>query len=195
MASSVRPGPLTPKPLQVFISSPDHTLMQFETWSYRFADQVLNSKLALKNELESVIHGVQLPTRTYLRPELNRRFEKLFLDRGWQRQPRVFEDEDVEAEQTVPFTRIDFLKERVGIEVAFSHESFIGLDVLKFQTLSYANLDKIDLGVYICATHALHKATGKAFKGSILFEKVQRYLPHFKSAIQVPIWLVGLLPS
>jgi hypothetical protein len=51
--------------------------MQFETWSYRFADQVLNSKLALKNELESVIHGVQLPTGTYLRPELNRRFEKV----------------------------------------------------------------------------------------------------------------------
>jgi hypothetical protein len=57
------------------------------------------------------------------------------------------------------------------------------------------DLRPIDVGVYVVATKALHKATGKAFDGSVMFEKVERYLPHFKSAIQVPIWVIGLLPS
>ncbi len=28
--------------------------------------------------------------------------------------------------------------------------------------------------------------------GSLSFEKVVRYLPHFKSAIQVPVYVIGI---
>jgi restriction endonuclease BglII len=28
--------------------------------------------------------------------------------------------------------------------------------------------------------------------GSLTFEKVKKYLPHFKSAIQVPIYVLGI---
>jgi hypothetical protein len=44
---------------------------------------------------------------------------------------------------------MDFLKERIGIEVGFGHASFLGIDLLKFQVGSYSGLDKIDVGVYI----------------------------------------------
>ncbi len=47
---------------------------------------------------------------------------------------------------------MDFLKDRIGIEVAFGHASFIGIDLLKFQVSSYSGLDKIDVGVYITTT-------------------------------------------
>ncbi|HMD09571.1 MAG TPA: BglII/BstYI family type II restriction endonuclease [Candidatus Acidoferrum sp.] len=47
---------------------------------------------------------------------------------------------------------MDFLKERIGIEVGFGHASFLGIDLLKFQVSSYSALDKIDLGVYIATT-------------------------------------------
>lgn len=30
------------------------------------------------------------------------------------------------------------------------------------------------------------------WEGSLSFEKVKSYLPHFKSAIQVPIYVIGL---
>ena len=33
---------------------------------------------------------------------------------------------------------------------------------------------------------------GQKWNGSLTFEKVQRYLPHFKSAIQVPIFVIGI---
>jgi hypothetical protein len=91
---------------------------------------------------------------------------------------------------------MDFLKERVGIEVEFGHASFIGIDLLKFQVSSYSGLNKIDIGVYVVTTKEFQKVMKSQFnqnwEGSLSFQKVTRYLPHFKSAIQVPIYVVGL---
>ena len=91
---------------------------------------------------------------------------------------------------------MDFLKDRIGIEVGFSHSSFIGIDLLKFQISSYSGLDKIDVEVYIVTTKNFQKIMKKEFdknwEGSLSFEKVRKYLPHFKSAIQVPIFLIGI---
>jgi len=92
--------------------------------------------------------------------------------------------------------KFDFLKERIGIEVGFTHSSFIGIDLLKFQVVSYSSLDKIDVGVYIVTTRNIQKKMKKKFnqnwEGSLTFEKVRRYLPHFKSDIQVPIYVIGI---
>jgi hypothetical protein len=163
-------------------------IMRFQTFSYRFAEQVLNSKLGTKREIEDTISSIE--ARGFSRPELNRIFEQRFVERDWEKQPRLFEEIlDIAA-------KIDYLKDRVGIEVAFSHSSFIGIDLLKFQTLSYSNLDKIDVGVYIAVTKKYKKKLeteyNKKWQGSITFEKVQKYLPHFRSAIQVPVFVYGI---
>ena len=165
--------------------------MKFISWSYRYAEQVLNSKLVLRKEIEQVIAAIEIPREGISRPSLNKEFEKQFVLKGWISQPRVRGDrEDVEIE-----AKLDFIKERVGVEVAFGHASFIGIDLLKFQTMSYSALDQIDVGVYIVATHSLRKRLGERgqkWEGSLTFEKVCQYLPHFKSAIQVPIFVLGL---
>ena len=91
---------------------------------------------------------------------------------------------------------MDFLKNRIGIEVAFGHASFMGIDLLKFQVASYSGLDKIDVGVYVVTTKRFQKLMkkryGKNWEGSLSYEKVVRYLPHFKSAIQLPIYVIGI---
>lgn len=164
--------------------------MRFRTYSYRFAEQVLNSKLELKKEIEEMIRSIKVKPRAFSRPELNRILEGKFTDHEWESQPTVFD------EPKDPSARIDFLKERIGIEVGFGHSSFIGIDLLKFQTLSYSNLDKIDVGVYIVVTNGFRKRLcseyNQKWQGSLTFEKVCRYLPHFRSAIQVPIFVYGL---
>jgi len=163
--------------------------MKFKTWSYRFAEQVLNSKLRIRKEIEQIIESIDIPSNQLTRPNMNKIFREKFLQLGWEEQPKVSEKEDIEA-------KLDFFKERVGVEVAFSHSSFLGIDLLKFQTMSYSNLDKIDVGVYIAVTHEFLKKLIKEYKqkwgGSLTFEKIVRYLPHFKSAIQVPIFVIGL---
>jgi hypothetical protein len=44
-------------------------------------------------------------------------------------------------------SKMDFLKDRVGIEVGFGHASFMGIDLLKFQVSSYSALNQIDVGI------------------------------------------------
>ena len=88
------------------------------------------------------------------------------------------------------------MKDRVGVEVGFGHSSFLGIDLLKFQVASYSALDKIDVGVYVTTTRAFQKRMQTEFNqnwdGSLSYEKVCRYLPYFKSAIQVPIYTIAI---
>jgi hypothetical protein len=172
--------------------------LKFVSYSYRFADEVLNSHLAVKKEIEDVISAIESPvagpeagdkpgagTKPEVRPKLTKLFEEQFLKRGWERQFRIFDDPGS------PMAKIDFMKSRVGVQVAFSHGSFLGMDLLKFQVLSYADLNKIDVGVYIVPTNELPK---RGFEGSVTFDRVKLYLPRLRSAIQVPVWVVGLTP-
>jgi hypothetical protein len=164
--------------------------IRLETFSYRFAEQVLNSKLYIKQEIESILFAPQINLSELSRPRFNRILEELFVEKGWEKQPSVFD------EPADPSAKMDFLKDRIGIEVAFGHPSFIGLDLLKFQVSSYSGFDKIDVGIYIVTTKNFQKTMRKEFGlnwvGSLTFEKITKYLPHFKSAIQVPIYVIGL---
>jgi hypothetical protein len=164
--------------------------MRFTTYSFRFAEQVLNSKLSLKHEIENIITSFNPDLIKLSRPQFNESLRERFVNQGWQDQPRVFD------ERGDPLAKMDFLKERVGIEVGFGHSSFIGIDLLKFQVCSYSGLDKIDVGVYIVTTRDFQNRMKNEYrqnwKGSLKFEKVVRYLPHLKSAIQVPVWVMGI---
>jgi len=163
--------------------------IRLQRYSFRFAEQVLNSRLNLKQELESVIEDSAINNADLSRPGFNAVLDKNFVQKGWERQPHVFEDDGD------PGAKLDFLKDRVGIEVEFGHASFIGIDLLKFQVASYSALDRIDLGVYVVTTKKFQKAAseyGHNWDGSLNFEKVIKYLPHFKSAIQVPIYVLGI---
>ena len=164
--------------------------IRLQTFSFRFAEQVLNSKLAIKQEIESVLTNPRIDVTQLSRPRFNELLDEAFPAKGWERQPAVFD------EPGDPSAKMDFLKERVGIEVEFGHSSFIGIDLLKFQVSSYSGLDKIDIGVYVVTTKEFQKVMKSQlhqnWEGSLTFEKVARYLPHFKSAIQVPIYVVGI---
>jgi hypothetical protein len=150
----------------------------------------LNSKLSLKEEIINLVTDSTIKVPTLSRPEFNKVLRELFISRGWQDQPSVFQEEGD------PTAKMDFLKERVGVEVGFGHASFLGIDLLKFQVSSYSSLDKIDVGVYIVTTKQFQRIMDSEHKqnwdGSLTFEKVQRYLPHFKSAIQIPIYVIGI---
>src|SRR5262249_39733214 len=164
--------------------------LRLEKFSYRFAEQVLNSKLAIKEEVESILTDPSIAIPMLSRPQFNKILRELFVAKGRENQPYVFDEE------SDPAAKMDFLKERVGIEVGFGHASFIGIDLLKFQVSSYSALNRIDLGIYVVTTKQFQKMMSAEFKqnweGSLTFEKVVKYLPHFKSAIQVPIYVFGI---
>jgi len=115
--------------------------IRLETFSYRFAEQVLNSKFYIKQEIESILFAFQINLTRLSLPKFNKILEELLVKKGWEKQPSIL---DEYANQSA---KMDFLKDRVGIEVAFGNSSFIGLDLLKFQVSSYSGLDKIDVGI------------------------------------------------
>jgi Restriction endonuclease BglII len=164
--------------------------LRLERFSYRFAEEVLNSKLRTKQEVEDIITSTSIDISTLSRPSFNKILREAFVAKGWKDQPHVFAMEDD------PAAKMDFLKDRVGIEVGFGHASFMGIDLLKFQVSSYSALDQIDVGIYIVTTKRFQKEVWSKFthkwEGSLTFEKIVRYLPHFKSAIQVPIYVLGI---
>ena len=164
--------------------------IRLQKYSFRFAEQVLNSCLAIKEEIDNILTDPSIDISTLSRPNFNKVLEDLFISNGWESQPSVFD------EPRDPSAKMDFLKERVGVEVGFGHASFIGIDLLKFQVASYSALDKIDTGVYITTTKNFQKKMkqdyNQKWEGSLPFEKVIRYLPHFKSAIQVPVYVIGI---
>ena len=164
--------------------------LRLERFSYRFAEQVLNARLATKQELESILLDQSIDIANLSRPGFNAALVKLFTANGWDSQPPVFDDPGD------PAAKMDFLKDRVGVEVGFGHASFIGIDLLKFQVASYSAQNKIDVGVYVTTTKAFQRRLQSEFaqnwEGSLSYEKVCKYLPYFKSAIQVPIYVVGV---
>jgi Restriction endonuclease BglII len=166
------------------------TAIRLERYSYRFAEQVLNAKLSIKQEVETILTDDTIDIASLSRPTFNKVLRESFIAHGWQDQPYVFQDDND------PAAKMDFLKERVGIEVGFGHASFLGIDLLKFQVSSYSGLDQIDVGIYVTTTTRFQKYMAKEhdqkWEGSLTFEKVKRYLPHFKSAIQVPIYVLGI---
>lgn len=159
-------------------------------FSYRFAEQVLNAKLAQKQEIERLLLRGAADPSVLSRPGLNAMLDNAFVEAGWQRQPSVFGD-DVDAS-----AKMDFLKDRVGVEVGLGHASFLGIDLLKFQVASYSAQDRIDVGVYVATTRTFQTVVTKEhqqnWEGSLTFEKICRCLPLFKSAIQVPIYVIGI---
>ena len=163
--------------------------LNLRKFSYRFGEEVLNSSLAIKQEIEGILTDLTFDSNTLSRPQFNLVLREAFVKKGWEDQPYVFGDPGD------PGAKMDFLKSRVGIEVEFGHASFLGIDLLKFQVSSYAALNKIDVGVYIVTTRDFQtkmREYGNNWEGSLTFEKVVRYLPHLKSAIQVPIYVIGI---
>ena len=164
--------------------------LRLQTFSYRFADQVLNSRLSIKHEIENTFTDPSIDISSLSRPHFNELLRMAFIGKGWDAEPPVFD------EPNDPSAKMDFLKERIGIEVAFGHASFIGIDLLKFQVASYSGLNKIDIGVYAVTTKNFQKVMkanyNQNWEGSLTYEKVVKYLPHLKSAIQVPVYVMGI---
>jgi hypothetical protein len=117
--------------------------MKYEMFPHRFADIILNSDYALKQEIEQVIAAISFDAAITEFGDVNQRrlgagqrlaqgkqstinalFKREFSSRGWQSEKNVFNDPDNDLV-------IDFWKRNVGVDIAFNHRSFVGGDLLR----------------------------------------------------------------
>lgn len=152
--------------------------MRFAKYSYRFAEEILNSKMALKNEIEDIINGLSINLTSRVRP--HDQIKNAFIQRNWSEEEKISE--------RVPM-RHDLFKERVAIEIETSHFIHTYHDYLKF--IAAFNEGRIDLGILIIYSDAYvkkHRLGGDKPKLS----KVKKDLNLFRLIIPVPIYVIGL---
>jgi hypothetical protein len=156
--------------------------VQFETFSYRHAEEILNSHLAIKREIVAALEEVEEAKVEAGSDGLTPRICSAFVKRKWEKEVCVMENQPHEQ-------RFDLLKDRVAIEIEFSRYEFLSRDYIRF--LAAYNTDKIDVGILITTsksglTRLKHKAVAP------YVDRVKTDLAWLRGTITVPIWVIGL---
>ena len=136
--------------------------------------------------------------RLFRPSSLNKAFAQVFKQLDWQSQIRIrcdyhseFYTEDYSAPSTVrgAFREIDFLKDRVGVEVQFGKYAFMVYNVCAKMTI-FHNADLIDVGVEIVPLKELadEMSTGVSYFEQIVWDLEYRGV----ADIDIPVVVLGI---
>ena len=156
--------------------------VQIETLNYRHAVEILNSNLAVKDDITKILNAaVAVPVQKG-EEGLTAKLSEAFREHGW-----TGEEPVVKGKLHTQY--FDFYNSRVAIEIEFSRYEFIYRDFIRF--LAAYNANKIDVGVIITNTKAgmeriKHKSSGPSY------ERVCEELEWLRPTLTVPLWIIGL---
>lgn len=184
-------------------------------YSFKRGLEVMESQYPNElQEIREVIDGIDasiLPTkisaeksmvgRELFSPgELNKAFREALYARGWvtRREACIYPVEYYSPDYSAPkrvtsaFREMDFVKNRVGIEVQLGKYAFMVYNVAAKMTI-FHNLGIIDVGIEIVPVRELaaHMSTGVSY-----FEQFVWDLDHRGVAdIDIPVLILGIVPE
>lgn len=128
----------------------------------------------------------------YAPKELNARFEKAFHKHGFKeiRDTYTIKLPNYDYEVAGAFKQVDFVKDRVLVEVQFGKYAFMFYDMAKFQY--FFNENKADVGIEIVPCHSMHKqmSTGVSYGEQLVYD-IERLKRHFP-AVPVKVILIDV---
>jgi len=140
----------------------------------------------LKVSKEKTMQGRTLYSPT----DMNAQFHKAFANRGYRELRDIYNITLPGSDVVISgaFKQIDFVKDKVLVEVQFGKYAFMFYDMAKFQY--FFNENKADMGVEIVPCHALHKqmSTGVSYGEQLVYD-IERLKRHFP-AVPVKVILV-----
>ncbi len=156
----------------------------------------------IEREIYQVIESIK-PHRTKISKEktmegkelfspkdMNDQFFETFQKMGYREIVDVYNIELPDYKTVIKgsFKQIDFVKNKVLIEVQFGKYAFMFYDMAKFQY--FFNENKADVGVEIVPCHSLHKemSTGVAYGEQLIYD-IERLKRHFP-AVPVKVILI-----
>jgi len=164
------------------------TIVIASTYSHLFGEEIIRFRYpALAGDIDDITHlQVPLPTASKEKTKIGKlvyrgdNFNPAIADhlraRGWQPSRLPYGGE------------VDFVKERVGMEVQFGKYSFVAYDLTKLQDL-FA-LDLIDVGVELMPSASLR---AKMYTGVPSFNsEVSRLQARGRNQPPMPLWLIGV---
>jgi len=128
----------------------------------------------------------------YSPKDMNRQFKEAFESRGYRELKDIYTitlpNSDIKISNV--FKQIDFVKDKVLIEVQFGKYAFMFYDLAKFQY--FLNENKAEVGVEIVPGHALHEQMSTGFSyGEQLIYDIERLKGHFP-AVPVKVILIDI---
>ena len=124
--------------------------------------------------------------------QMNKDFKQLFETLGYKEIRDVYTIKIPDSDVAVPgaFKQVDYVKDKVLVEVQFGKYAFMFYDMAKFQY--FFNERKADVGVEILPCHALHHqmSSGVSYGEQLVYD-IERLRRHFP-AVPVKMILVDV---
>jgi hypothetical protein len=177
--------------------------VRFEICDFRHADEILSHRQTWA-ELKSVIDSIGMEeilaahleigmgrarTPAGGQSAINHVFRVRLDPLGWAPEPRLFARDDLNR------WRMDFLKDRVGVEVSFNHAEAIPWTFTRLNIAGESDQvlpgSRIDVGVAIFAKSGL-KEWAKMDSAVGTFEIARNWLGIMRPIMPIPILLLGL---
>jgi hypothetical protein len=142
----------------------------------------------IKESKEKTMKGKML----YSPKDMNQQFKEAFESRGYRELKDIYTitlpNSDIKISNV--FKQIDFVKDKVLIEVQFGKYAFMFYDLAKFQY--FFNENKAEVGVEIVPCHALHEqmSTGVSYGEQLIYD-IERLKRHFP-AVPVKVILIDI---
>jgi len=128
----------------------------------------------------------------YSPKDMNRQFREGFAARGYRELRDTYTITLPNSDVRIPgaFKQIDFVKDRVLVEVQFGKYAFMFYDMAKFQY--FFNENKADVGVEIVPCHALKRqmSSGVSYGEQLVYD-IERLKRHFP-AVPVKVILIDV---
>lgn len=156
----------------------------------REIDEIIATVLATKSKIseEKTMPGREL----YSPKDMNQQFREAFNSRGYAELRDTYTITLPDSNVAIPgaFKQVDFVKNKVLVEVQFGKYAFMFYDMAKFQY--FFNENKADVGVEIVPCHALHKqmSTGVSYGEQLVYD-IERLKRHFP-AVPVKVILIDV---
>jgi hypothetical protein len=151
---------------------------------YEVIKQIKSSKTKISKEKTMAVRALYSPT------DMNQQFKESFNKKGFNELRDTYTitipNSDVQIKGA--FKQIDFVKEKVLVEVQFGKYAFMFYDMAKFQY--FFNENKAEVGVEIVASHALQSemSSGVSYGEQLVYD-IERLKRHFP-AVPVKVILV-----
>lgn len=180
--------------------------MNYKTYSFRFAEELLTTQPKLKEQWEEVSHAIYSISNLEIinhfnnlngNPKsisktLNALIKDKLTSKGWHSESPIYKSDEYSSDKTL---RLDFAKNDISIEVGFNHGEAIAWNFIKPTLASELNHVEKAIQTKICiiitATQDLKVAGG--FDGVVgTYEKYIQYLNPLRHILTVPILIIGL---
>ena len=124
--------------------------------------------------------------------DMNEQFEKAFQERGFKESRDTYTITIPNSDIAISgaYKQIDFVKEKVLVEVQFGKYAFMFYDMAKFQY--FFNENKADVGIEIVPCHGMHKqmSSGVSYGEQLVYD-IERLKRHFP-AVHVKVILIDV---